>query len=171
MLCLSLFPTFTPSNFVRVIDSSVPCALAFWLCFITPHLYQLAWFQLGGLSNLKKKKKQAQNQLLWVLCVTVSLCSVPSARAPAQAMHWCLSHHALCSSSTPSPGDSGGPRARLAHPGTRMGTGSGFPPPAPSALAGPALALISGTSRAPLSLRQHQGSSRECRVGGAAMYK
>lgn len=64
MLCLSLFPTFTPSNFVRVIDSSVPCALAFWLCFVTPHLYQLAWFQLGGLSNLKKKKNKPKTSFL-----------------------------------------------------------------------------------------------------------
>lgn len=87
MLCRSLFPTFTPSNFVRVIDSSVPCALAFWLCFVTPHLYQLASRQLGGLSNLKEKKKQ--NQLPWVLYDIVSLYGVPS--APIQAMHWCLS--------------------------------------------------------------------------------
>lgn len=68
MLCLSLFPTFTPSNFVKVIDSSVPCALAFWLCFVTPHLYQLAWFQLGGLSNLKKKKTNPKPASLGALC-------------------------------------------------------------------------------------------------------
>lgn len=42
-------PHLHSSNFGRVIDSSVPCALlAFWLCFVTPHLYQLAGLQSGG---------------------------------------------------------------------------------------------------------------------------
>lgn len=171
MLCLPLFPTFTPSNFVRVIDSSVPCALAFWLCFVTPHLYQLACFQLGGLSNLKKKEKTnpspASSGALW----HGSPLPCPLSPGPSQAMPWCLCR-ALCSSSTLSPGSDGaqgraatdghgdGDRGRASTPGSFC-----------SGRAGPALALISGTSRAPLSLRQHQGSSRECRVGGAAMYK
>lgn len=102
MLCLSLFPIFTPSNFVRVIDSSVPCALAFWLCFVTPHLYQLASFQLGGLSNLKKKTPKPA---CWRF-----MTRFPSVVSPQPPLRPCtgVSPSAVCNSSRLSPGKDGG---------------------------------------------------------------
>lgn len=170
MLCLSLFSTFTPSNFVRVIDSSVPCALAFWLCFVTPHLYQLAWFQLGGLSNFKKKTKKPPN--LGGFVARFPSAVSPQPRPPlrpctAVSLAVLCAIHPLCPQATM------GAEGRAGTPGREDGgmVRVSIPSSFCSGRASPALALISGTSRAPLSLRQHQGSSRECRVGGAAMYK
>lgn len=171
MLCLSPFPTFTPSNFVRVIDSSVPCTLAFWLCFVTPHLYQLAWLQSGGLSFKTKQNKTASLGALWH--------SFPLWGPLSPGTH---SGHGLVSppfllllsaiwpqhpqgtvggwSRTSIPRCKDGDRVRVSAPRSWC-----------SGRASPALALVSGTSLAPLPLRQHQGSSTKCRVGGAAVYK
>lgn len=170
MLCLSLFPTFPPSNFVRVIDSSVPCALAFWLCFVTPHLYQLAWFQLGGLSNFKKKTKKTPN-----LGGVVAQFPPAVSAQPRPPLRPCTGvsltvlcvMHPLCPQDTMGAEGRAGTAGREDEDAVRVSTPGSFCP----GRASPALALISGTSRAPLSLRQRQGSSRECRVGGAAMYK
>lgn len=171
MLCLSLFPTFTPSNFVRVIDSSVPCALAFWLCFVTPHLYQLARLQSGGLSFFLKKTTSFLGCFVTRLPSGVS----PQPRPPSQAMGWCLPHPARCSVqfSHATPRRQWGAESRTNIPGREDGDGVRVSNPSSfcSGRASPSLALISGTSRKPLSLRQRQGSGMECRVGGAAVYK